>query len=201
MTFDADGDILTTANGNGAGGFPQGDIMLQQALVVVDMQNDFVTGVLGTEEARAIVPIIADKVRAYHKAGLPVYFTRDTHYSDTYETTSEGIHLPVLHCVAGSDGWQLVPELEIVRFERDTVIDKTTFGSKRLADAIGRDPAVRIEVCGVCTGICVISNVVLLKTHMPNLEVYIDSKACACVTPEANEAALAVLRNLQCNVA
>lgn len=174
--------------------------MLQQALIVIDMQKDFVTGPLGTKEAQAIVPLVAEKVKAYHEAGLPVYFTKDTHYSETYKETVEGVHLPVLHCVIGSDGWQLVPELEALRNEKDTIIEKGTFGSKRLAEAISRDPAVRVEVCGVCTGICVLSNIILLKTFMPNLEVYVDSRACACVTPEAHEAAITVLKSLQCNV-
>lgn len=174
--------------------------MLQQALVVIDMQNDFVTGVLGTEEARAVVPVIAEKVKTYHEVGLPVYFTQDTHFSESYKESIEGIHLPVVHCVIGSEGWRLVPELEALRTKDDKVIEKGTFGSRRLAEEIGKSPAVRVEVCGVCSGICVVSNVVLMKTYMPNLEVYVDSKACACVTPEAHKAAMAVLKSLQCNV-
>lgn len=174
--------------------------MLQKALIVVDMQNDFVTGVLGTKEAQAIVPKIVEKVKEYHKAGLPVVFTKDTHFSETYMDSSEGIHLPVLHCVITTDGWQLVPELEAVRIPEDEVINKSTFGSKNLVHwAKVHDPA-SVEMCGVCTGICVVSNAVLLKTNLPGMEIYIDKNAVACVTPETNEAALTTLKCLQMNI-
>lgn len=174
--------------------------MHPQALIVVDMQNDFVTGALGSKEAQAIVPVIAEKIKKYHDAGMPVVFTKDTHFSETYMSSSEGQHLPVLHCVIDSEGWQLAPELEALRKNSDEVISKSTFGSKALVHwAKIKEPSC-VEMCGVCTGICVISNVVMLKTNLPGLEIVVDKNAVACVSPEANEAALTVLKNLQVNL-
>lgn len=174
--------------------------MYPQALIVVDMQDDFVNGALGTKEAQAIVPVIAEKIMKYHAAKMPVVFTRDTHFSETYLSSSEGQHLPVLHCVINSEGWAIVPALEVLMNENDVVINKSTFGSKNLVHWAKVHEPTCVEICGVCTGICVVSNVVMLKTNMPGLEIVIDPNAVACVSPEANEAALTVLKNLQVNI-
>ena len=168
---------------------------MQNILIVVDMQVDFVTGSLGTPEARAIVPAVVEKVKAHEG---PVIFTRDTHAPD-YLSTREGRWLPVAHCVEGTDGWQIVPELR--PFAAD-VVDKGTFGSaalaKRLADRA--DQIGRVELVGVCTDICVVSNALLIKALMPETDIAVDSRCCAGVTPEKHLAALETLRSCQIDV-
>lgn len=167
-------------------------------LIVVDMQKDFVTGVLGTAEARQIVPAVADRVRNFEGR---VIFTRDTHQSD-YMETQEGRYLPVPHCIQGSGGWQLVDELEEIRAERDLpVYDKVTFGCPELARDLVRadeqEPVESIELIGVCTDICVVSNALTIKAHLPEVPMYVDPACCAGVTPQAHEAALATMRSCQ----
>lgn len=167
-------------------------------LIVVDMQKDFVTGVLGTAEARQIVPAVADRVRNFEGR---VIFTRDTHQSD-YMETQEGKYLPVPHCIQGSEGWRLVDELEEIRAERDLpVYDKVTFGCPELARdlvrAHGQEPVESIELIGVCTDICVVSNALTIKAHLPEVPMYVDPACCAGVTPQAHEAALATMRSCQ----
>lgn len=167
-------------------------------LIVVDMQKDFVTGVLGTKEAQQILPAVAAKVRGFEGR---VIFTRDTHQSD-YMETQEGKYLPVPHCIQGSEGWQLVDELEEIRAERSlTVYDKVTFGCPELArdlvEADGKEPVESIELIGVCTDICVVSNALTIKAHLPEVPMYVDPACCAGVTPQAHEAALATMRSCQ----
>lgn len=167
-------------------------------LIVVDMQKDFVTGVLGTKEAQQILPAVAAKVRGFEGR---VIFTRDTHQSD-YMETQEGKYLPVPHCIQGSEGWQLVEELEEIRAERSLpVYDKVTFGCPELArdlvEADGQEPVESIELIGVCTDICVVSNALTIKAHLPEVPMYVDPACCAGVTPQAHEAALATMRSCQ----
>ena len=152
---------------------------MSRLLVVVDMQKDFVDGALGSPEARAIVPDVLDKVKAYRDAGDEVVFTLDTHFDD-YMDTMEGKKLPVVHCVKGTPGWELVPELREVPGTR---FEKHTFGSRELADyaAVGRYDFV--ELVGLCTDICVISNAMLIKAAVPDTSIQVDGACCAGVTP------------------
>lgn len=166
----------------------------KKVLLVIDMQNDFVTGALANPQAEEIIPAIAAKIRDYRQADLPVYFTRDTHGSN-YMETQEGRLLPVPHCIKETDGWQIVPELAAFSAEED-VLDKPSFGCmdlpKWLSDKIGGEPA-EIQLCGVCTDICVISNAIILKAAFPEAEVTVDGALCAGVTPESHDNALAAM--------
>lgn len=173
--------------------------MEKRVLVVVDMQNDFITGALGTEEARAVVPKVWEKIRSFQGE---VLFTRDTHGED-YLDTQEGKRLPVLHCVKGTWGWELESKIESLR--KSTPIDKPAFGSKGLGDVLkardtyegGLDEVVLV---GLCTDICVISNAMLLKAFLPETRIAVDASCCAGTTPESHEAALAAMRACQIDI-
>jgi len=167
-------------------------------LVVVDMQHDFVDGALGTAEAQAIVPHVVEKVKGFDGT---VLFTRDTHGTN-YLTTQEGKNLPVEHCIEGTPGWQIVPELEELRVRLDApTFDKPTFGSLELSDYLTRknaaEPIESIELCGLCTDICVVSNALLIKAHLPEVPLTIDPTCCAGVTPASHQAALATMSSCQ----
>ncbi len=174
---------------------------MDKILIVVDMQNDFVTGALGSKEAEAIVSNAVDKVRNFDGT---VVFTRDTH-KENYLDTQEGKNLPVIHCVEGTDGWQIIPELQEFA-EGKRIFDKYTFGSVELAefireraDAAGGD--ISVELIGVCTDICVVSNALLIKAFCREVPVSVDSSCCAGVTVEAHDAALATMKSCQVAVA
>ena len=172
---------------------------MQEILVVVDMQNDFVTGPLGTPEARAILPKVAEKVQ--HFPGR-VLFTRDTH-PENYLDSREGKALPVPHCIRGTKGWEICPELEPLRKEEP--IDKPTFGSTglgevlRAADRQG-EKIGKITLVGVCTDICVISNALLLRAFLPEAEIAVDAACCAGVTPESHQTALQAMKACQITI-
>ena len=169
---------------------------MKNVLIVVDMQNDFVSGSLGTAEARAIVPAVREKI-ARHEGR--VIFTQDTHRPD-YLATQEGRNLPVEHCVKDTWGWQIVDELqEFVHAPNARVIEKPTFGSTDLA-ALLKDEAdeiASVELIGLCTDICVVSNALLIKATLPEIPMAVDSACCAGVTPEKHLAALETLRSCQ----
>ncbi len=166
-------------------------------LIVIDMQNDFIDAALGTKEAVAIVPKVAAKIEAYRSAGDLVVFTRDTHQKN-YLETQEGKNLPVVHCIEGSEGWQISSKLEV---GGSKVINKPSFGSIELADYVASIPGLEeIELVGLCTGICVISNAIILKAKLPEVKLSVDSSCCACVTPESHETALAAMKLCQVNV-
>lgn len=178
---------------------------MSKVLVVVDMQNDFITGALGNEETRSIVPKVAAKVKkALEDADTTIIFTKDTHGVD-YETTEEGKNLPVVHCVKGTNGWYIVPELENYA-KVSQIIEKPTFGSldlvNRLAGIVSttNQDLEYIEFVGVCTDICVVSNALLVKANFPNVHLVCDSSCCAGVTPEKHEAALEVMRSCHIEV-
>ena len=167
-------------------------------LVVVDVQNDFVTDALGTAEAQAALPAMVAKVRDFPGQ---VVFTKDTH-DDRYLETQEGKNLPVPHCLVGTRGWELVDELDAIQRERDLpVYLKGTFGSTDLMHdlvaAHARGYVASVEFIGLCTDICVISNAMLVKAAMPQLPVYVDAACCAGVTPALHDAALAAMRSCQ----
>lgn len=169
---------------------------MQEILVVVDMQNDFVTGPLGTPEARTILPKVAEKVKNFPGR---VLFTRDTH-EENYPESREGKALPVPHCIRGTRGWEICPELETLRKEEP--VDKPTFGSTglgevlRAADQYG-EKIGKITLVGVCTDICVISNALLLRAFLPEAEIAVDAACCAGVTPESHQTALRAMKACQ----
>ena len=172
---------------------------MQEILVVVDMQNDFVTGPLGTPEARTILPKVAEKVKNFPGR---VLFTRDTH-EENYLESREGRALAVPHCIRGSRGWEICPELEALRKEEP--IDKPTFGSTglgevlRAADQYG-EKIGKITLAGVCTDICVISNALLLRAFLPEAEIAVDAACCAGVTPESHQTALRAMKACQITI-
>ena len=170
-------------------------------LLVIDMQNDFITGALANPEAEAIIEAVAEKIQDFQNEGRPVFFTRDTHGED-YMETQEGKRLPVPHCLRGSDGWQIADRLKAYADEED-VLDKPSFGSLQLPEWIeeklGRAPE-EIELCGVCTDICVISNAVILKAAFPETIVTVEGAFCAGVTPESHGNALEAMRACQVNI-
>ena len=171
---------------------------MQNILLVIDMQNDFIDGALGTPEAVAIVPKVREKIRNFDGT---VLFTRDTH-GENYMETQEGKNLPVPHCIRGTEGWQIRPELEELRVTEP--IDKGTFGSdelgKILRDLNDEDPIGTITVIGLCTDICVISNALLAKAFLPEVPIEVDASCCAGVTPESHENALKAMASCQIRV-
>lgn len=172
---------------------------MQEILVVVDMQNDFVTGPLGTPEARIILPKVAEKVKNFPGR---VLFTRDTH-EENYLESREGKALPVPHCIRGTRGWEICLELETLRKEEP--VDKCTFGSTglgevlRAADQYG-EKIGKITLVGVCTDICVISNALLLRAFLPEAEIAVDAACCAGVTPESHQTALQAMKACQITI-
>ena len=169
-----------------------------KVLVVVDMQNDFIDGALGTPEAQKIVPAVAEKIRGWTGE---VYATQDTHQKD-YLTTQEGRNLPVTHCVEGTHGWEIAPAIREAMTDV-TCLTKPTFGSRSLAETLvivnQNQPIEEIVLVGLCTDICVISNALLLKAFLPEVPVRVDAACCAGVTPESHQNALAAMR--QCQIA
>ncbi len=166
-------------------------------LCVIDMQNDFIDGALGTNEAVAITDNVAKKIELYRKNGDRVIFTRDTHY-DNYMQTQEGRNLPVPHCIKDTDGWQISSKL----FVGDSlIIDKPTFGSVQLSEYIaGLEGVDEVELIGLCTDICVISNAMLIKARLPEVRVSVDSACCAGVTPESHSNALSAMKMCQIEI-
>jgi nicotinamidase-related amidase len=171
---------------------------MRKVLIVVDMQNDFVHGVLGSAEARAIVPNVVEKIRS---AGIEdkVILTRDTHYAD-YMNSLEGKYLPVEHCVKGTEGWQIIPEL--LDLEANGVVNKYTFGYRDWPEFFEFEDIdeLEFELCGVCTDICVVSNALALRMFYPDVKITVDASCCAGVTPEKHKAALEVMKSCQIEV-
>lgn len=171
---------------------------MQKVLIVVDMQNDFIDGALGTAEAVAIVPNVKKKIEDFEGT---VLFTRDTH-GDDYMETQEGRNLPVPHCIKGSQGWEIRPELEALR--KTEAIDKVTFGSSELGGvlvALNKEEAIEeITFVGLCTDICVISNVMIAKAFLPEVPIVVDSACCAGVSVATHENALEAMKVCQVKV-
>lgn len=171
---------------------------MAKALIVVDMQNDFVTGSLGTPEAKEMLPYLVEKLEeAIRKDSYDIIFTQDTHKED-YLDTQEGKFLPVEHCIKGSEGWEIVPELQKFIPHSRIVVEKKAFGSTRLPSLL--KPYKEVEFVGVCTDICVISNALLLKAFYPEQLVSVDAECCAGTTPENHQKALEVMKNCQCKI-
>ncbi len=172
---------------------------MKRILIVVDMQNDFIDGSLGNDRAVKIVPRVAQKIEDARSAGAMVVYTQDTH-EEAYLESFEGRHLPVSHCIRGGEGIKIHPQL--TPQAEDVVLEKPTFGSVKLPELL--KPHVEkdtvIELCGLCTDICVVSNALLLRAHFPENEIVVDSTACAGVTPESHGAALTTMRMCQIDV-
>lgn len=175
---------------------------MKKILVVVDIQNDFVDGALGTPEAVAIIDNAVEKIKSFDG---DIFVTYDTHY-ENYMDTLEGKKLPVPHCIKGTDGWQLNPKIAKALEGKDcliTSVEKPTFGSVELPDllkeTIGNETA-EITLIGLCTDICVVSNALLLKANFLNSEIYVDSSCCAGVTPKTHNAALQTMKCCHINI-
>ncbi len=162
---------------------------MNKTLIVVDMQKDFIDGALGTKEAQAIVPAVIEKIRLRKEQGWQILYTRDTHTPD-YLNTPEGKKLPVPHCIKDTEGWAIPSEIYVEGCE---CIDKPTFGFTGWSDYAFD----RIELIGLCTDICVVSNALLLKALFPYAEISVDPQCCAGVTPESHEAALKTMAMCQ----
>ena len=173
---------------------------MKRFLIVVDMQKDFVDGALGTAEAVAIVPDAVKEIEAFDG---DIIATFDTHF-DNYLASAEGKKLPVVHCVKDTPGWQLNQEVAAALNKRGfTPVEKLTFGSTRLPELIAERAAgedFEIELIGLCTDICVVSNALLLKAHFPEKSISVKASCCAGVTPQKHEAALETMRSCQIDI-
>lgn len=171
---------------------------MKDVLIVVDMQNDFIDGALGTKEAVKIVPKVVEKVRSFQGT---VFFTRDTHHKN-YLETQEGRRLPVPHCIEDSEGWKICPVLEALRTE--PAINKSAFGSwelaKRLRAMNEKEGIASVTLAGLCTDICVIANAMLIKAALPEITVRVDGACCAGVTPESHQTALEAMKMCQIDI-
>ncbi|HWR60866.1 MAG TPA: isochorismatase family cysteine hydrolase [Clostridia bacterium] len=174
---------------------------MSKVLIVVDMQNDFIDGALGTKEAEKIAGRVADKIAKHSGA---VIFTRDTH-SEAYLSTQEGHNLPVVHCIEGTHGWELQKDIgRLAEDKHSKVFDKNTFGSRELAEYLeelsSREAVEEIELVGLCTDICVISNALTIKAFLPETRIRVDASCCAGVTPESHRNALAAMKVCQIEI-
>ena len=172
--------------------------MADRYLIVIDMQNDFVTGALGTKDAKRAAKNTVQKMVGFQGK---ILFTKDTH-PENYLDTQEGKMLPVRHCIRGTVGWQLIPELKMIQEQKKIpVFEKNTFGSVALAQFLlekyQEKMVESVELVGLCTDICVISNALLIKAYMPELPVVVDSSCCAGVLPDKHEAALQTMESCQ----
>lgn len=172
---------------------------MKKLLIVIDMQNDFIDGALGTPEAAAIVGAVREKIRSWPPGD--VIATMDTHGAD-YPETQEGRQLPVRHCIRGTAGWAIHPDLaELLKDAK--IYEKPTFGSMQLADdlrALSESEPLELELIGLCTDICVVSNALLLKAAMPEVQITVDAACCSGVTPERHRAALETMRACQIHI-
>ena len=168
---------------------------MKKLLVVIDMQNDFVFGALGSKEAVAILPAVKEEIEKAKSAGITLVFTRDTHGED-YLATREGKNLPIPHCLKNTEGWQIVQGL----YSGELVFDKPTFGSELLAAFVKEEGFEEVTLLGVCTDICVVSNALLIKAKCPEAAVKLVEKACAGVTPASHAAAVQTLRSCQVEI-
>lgn len=172
---------------------------MKKLLIVVDYQNDFVTGALGFPEAVQIQQALCQKIRQYQQQGQDVVYTLDTHGPD-YAQTQEGRKLPIAHCIKDSEGWQLYGETAGLLVDCPC-FEKPTFGSLELANWLKGQQYDQIELCGVVTNICVVSNAVLCKAALPEAEILVDPACVASPDPAAQQAALNVLQSVQVTVA
>lgn len=172
---------------------------MRKILLVIDMQNDFIDAALGSREAKAIVDAVKEKIRSYPAEN--VIATMDTH-GENYMDTQEGRNLPVMHCIRGTRGWQLQADIaELLRHVK--IYEKPSFGSMELAEELKKlseKEEIELELVGLCTDICVVSNALLLKAAMPEVKISVDAACCAGVTVEKHRAALETMRSCQIHV-
>lgn len=172
---------------------------MKKLLIVVDMQNDFIDGALGTKEAMAIVPNVVKKINEWDG---DIITTRDTHTND-YMNTREGKYLPVPHCIKNTPGHEINDDVKEALMNANvdvTVIDKITFGSVNLPEMVVSGRYDYVELVGLCTDICVVSNAMLIKAALPEIDVAVDADCCAGVTPDTHNAALTTMKMCQINV-
>lgn len=172
---------------------------MRKILIVIDMQNDFIDAALGTKDAVAIIDSVKEKIRSYPPED--VIATMDTH-SEDYMESQEGLNLPVMHCIKGTDGWQIRPDIAELLTEAK-IYEKPTFGSTALAadlKMISEREKIELELIGLCTDICVVSNALLLKATMPEVKISVDAACCAGVTPDRHLAALETMKSCQIHV-
>lgn len=176
---------------------------MSQLLVVVDMQNDFITGSLGTKEAEGILDKVVEKIEKYKKEGHRVFYTRDTHEVG-YLNTREGKNLPIKHCIRETWGWHLAESIQKTVMNTSQIYDKETFGSLALGEKIKElskeKSHLEVEIVGLCTDICVVSNALLFKAYVPEILITVDAACCAGVTPESHAMALETMKMCQINV-
>ncbi len=163
-----------------------------RALIVVDMQNDFIDGMLGTPEAVQIVDNVKKKIKEYKDRGDQIIFTRDTHH-ENYLSTNEGKHLPITHCVENTEGWEIADGIYV---EGCDIVNKPSFGYTGWKDYDFEE----VELVGLCTDICVVSNALVLKALFPEIKISVDAKCCAGVTPQSHDAALTTMNMCQIEV-
>lgn len=172
----------------------------KKLLIVVDMQKDFIDGALGTMQAKNIVEDVVEKIKQYQSRGDEIIFTLDTH-GENYLQTQEGHKLAIEHCIKGTKGHALCKELQHIEgIERYKIFEKHTFGSKELAMELGDKGYTHIELIGVCTDICVISNAMLIKAFVPEVAITVDATCCAGVTPESHKIALNAMEMCQISI-
>lgn len=172
---------------------------MRKILLAIDMQNDFIDGILGTPEAAAVVDHVVEEIRKY--PSRDIIATRDTH-GENYLNTQEGKNLPVPHCIKGTQGWELHPRIAEA-LEDAVIIDKPTFGSAELAHVLARmaqEDELDITLVGLCTDICVVSNALLIKAALPETPVRVIGSCCAGVTPESHQAALETMKMCQVKI-
>ena len=175
---------------------------MNKVLVVVDMQNDFITGSLGTEEAQSIVKNVKRLINQARKNDDFVVATKDTHFMKSYFATQEGENLPVIHCIKHTEGWEICDSIKDLIYD-DEIFEKTSFGSikaMKYVASLAEEYDLDVLFCGLCTDICVISNVVLLKAIAPEVRISVKENACAGVSPEKHDATIEVMRSLQVNI-
>lgn len=171
--------------------------MAKNVLAVIDMQNDFIDGALGTKEAQAIVGNVAECIKKSMSDGTEVVYTRDTHF-DNYMDTQEGKNLPVLHCIKGTCGWEICDELKELQNDDTRIFDKLTFGSVELAEYLKSMAGLEsVTLIGLCTDICVISNAMVIKANLPEVRIKVVEKCCAGVTPQSHKNALEAMKMCQ----
>ena len=173
---------------------------MSKVLIVVDMQNDFVHGVLSTPEAKSIIPNVEAKLRQYYESDSPIIFTMDTH-DTSYLESLEGKHLPVEHCIYGCDGWKIIPEFQGYANMADKVLKKYSFAYDDWDYEFKNGRSIEsFEFVGVCTDICVISNVLALKAHYPDIPIIVDASCCAGSTPENHCMALRIMKSCHIDI-
>lgn len=172
---------------------------MKEILLVIDYQNDFVDGALGFPQAVLLENAIAEKIKMYRNNGAEIIFTFDTHTGE-YLNTQEGRNLPVVHCIKGTEGWNLYGKIAELCTEKDTIFEKIAFGSIELANYLAENQYDRVELVGVVSNICLLSDAVLAKAALPEAEIVVDAACVASNDERLHEAALDVMESLQIRI-